>query len=121
LVQAIFIELTRFDSNDWFQNVPAQSKVLATNGKFDDTLAKWIMAFQQFYAVNFAGSVHIKTDGIIDPLPAASSINVAVTFKSGRTATLSLMCNRLWKWDKRAYLAIGDAYRIPWIPEPAYS
>ena len=116
LVQALFIEASRFDVNDWLREVPPQSRSLATSGRFDETLAIWILTFQGWAAKNF-GRANFKVDGIIDPMPFASSIDVSATFKSGRHSTLGFLCNRVWRYDRNAYMRIGDAYHVPWIPK----
>jgi hypothetical protein len=115
LVQALFIEVSRFDANDWFKELPPGARSLATTGLFDDTLKQWIEVFQRWAAGN-SGKRKFKTDGIVDPMPGPSSIAVSPTFASGRLSTLGFLCNRLWRFNRDAYLRIGDAYRIPWIP-----
>jgi hypothetical protein len=101
---------------DWLANVPPQASNMRVSDQFDDTLEQWILAIQQFYVKNLGG--HVKADGIIDPMPMASSIDLATTFKSGRISTLSVMCNRLWRLDQRASMRIGDEQRVPWVPDP---
>ena len=116
LVQALFIEVSRFDANDWLRDIPTESWSLATSGIFDDTLKQWIWAFQRWELKNFPGAP-LKVDGIIHPMPKASPIDLSVHFKSGRISTLSLLCNRLWRHNRQAYLKIGDDYHVPWIPD----
>jgi hypothetical protein len=116
LVQALLIELSRFDGSLWVQDVPAQTRSLATSGSFSDTLGQWILALQRWAVKNFGGGSNFKADGIIHPMPMASTIDVSTHFKSGRISILSFVCNRLWKYNRDAYLRIGDDYRVPWIP-----
>jgi hypothetical protein len=115
LVQALFIEVSRFDVNDWFQEVPQQARSLKTSGVFDENLKQWILALQR-WSVKSYGSASFKADGIIHPMPIQ---NIALTphFKSGRISTLAFLCNRLWRWNRAAYLRIGDDYNVPWVPE----
>ena len=113
LVRAIFTQLARVDSmQDWLSSIPPQASNMSVAAGFDDTLGQWILAFQKFYPRN------IKADGIIDPLPSASSIALETSFKSGRVSTLAMMCNRLWRLDQRGYMRIGDEQRVPWVPDP---
>ena len=56
LVQALFIETSRFDAGDWLAEVPANLRTLATTGTFDDKLKSWILAFQTWAARGFGGS-----------------------------------------------------------------
>lgn len=97
---------------DWLANVPPQASNMSVTSTFDNTLGQWILAFQKLYPRN------LKADGIIDPLPNASSIALETSFKSGRISTLAMMCNRLWRLDQRSYLRIGDELRVPWVPDP---
>ena len=92
---------------DWLSSIPPQASNMSVAAGFDDTLGQWILAFQKFYPRN------IKADGIIDPLPSASSIALETSFKSGRVSTLAMMCNRLWRLDQRGYMRIGDQQRVP--------
>ena len=117
LVQALFIEVSRFDANDWLRDVPAQARSLTTSGLFDDTLKQWILAFQRWAVKNFGGGDNFKADGIIDPMPMATTIDVSLRFKSGRHSTLAFLCNRLWRYNRNAYLRIGDDYHMTWVPE----
>src|ERR1700752_5123425 len=55
LVQALLIELSRFDRSLWVQDVPAQARSLATSGSFSDTLGQWILALQRWAVKNFGG------------------------------------------------------------------
>ena len=114
LVQALLIEVSRFDAHIWLQDVPAQARSLKTSGSFDDTLGQWIWALQRWAVKNFG---NFKADGIIDPMRMTSTIDVSVQFKSGRNSTLGLLCNRLWRYNRNAYMRIGDDYRVPWIPQ----
>src|SRR5262245_11132922 len=116
LVQALFIEVSRFDANDWLQDIPIDSRSLSTSGIFDDTLKQWIWAFQRWAVKRYGGSF-FKADGIIHPMPVASPIDLSVQFKSGRHSTLAFLCNRLWRHNRQAYLKIGDDYNVPWLPE----
>ena len=115
LVQALFIETSRFDAGDWLAEVPANLRTLATTGTFDDKLKSWILAFQTWAARGFGGSKVFKVDGIVDPMPI-TSISAAPSFASGRISTLGFLCNRVWRYNRDAYLRIGDDYKIPWIP-----
>lgn len=114
LVQALFIEVSRYDTIDWLPDLPADSRTLATTGVFDDTLALWITTFQK-WAVRTWGAANFKADGVIDPM-LAMSIAVNPQFKGHHYSTLGYLCNRLWRWNRDAYLRIGDDYRIPWVP-----
>ncbi len=116
LVQALLVELSRYDRNDWFAGIPRDSVSLATTGVFDNVLGTWILTLQNWLVANFGGGSVWKADGVIDPMPLVASISAVVKFKSGRYSTLFMICNRLWKFDRSAYLRIGDDYRVPWIP-----
>src|SRR5262249_29137603 len=48
LVQALFIEVSRFDAFDWVQDIPPQSRTLTTSGVWDDNLKEWILALQRW-------------------------------------------------------------------------
>ena len=63
LVQALFIEVSRFDANDWLRDVPAQARSLTTSGLFDDTLKQWILAFQRWAVKNFGGGDNFTASG----------------------------------------------------------
>src|SRR5271170_2638158 len=103
LVRALFTQLARVESGqDWLGNVPPQASNMSVTSTFDDTLGQWILAFQKFFPR------HLKLDGIIDPLPNASALSLETSFKSGRPSTLAMMCNRLWRFDQRGYMRIGD-------------
>ena len=99
------------------RDVPAQARSLTTSGLFDDTLKQWILAFQRWAVKNFGGGDNFKADGIIDPMPMATTIDVSLRFKSGRHSTLAFLCNRLWRYNRNAYLRIGDDYHMTWVPE----
>jgi len=116
LVQALLIELSRFDQNDWVALIPRGSLGLATTGTFDSTLETWILALQNFLVSNLGGVKLWKADGVIDPMPPAGPVSTSSRFQSGRFSTLAMICNRLWKRNRDAYLGIGDQYRVPWIP-----
>jgi len=116
LVQALFIETSRFDAGDWLVQVPAELRTLATTGSFDDKLKSWIITFQTWAAKGFGGSKVFKADGIVDPMPIAS-ISASPSFASGRISTLGFLCNRVWRYNRAAYMRIGDDYNIPWIPK----
>jgi hypothetical protein len=114
LVRAIFTQLARVEFGDnWLAKIPTQASNMLVTSAFDDTLGQWILAFQKFYAPT------LKVDGIIDPLPNASSIALETNFKSGRISTLAMMCNRLWRLDQHSYMRIGDEQRVPWVPDPS--
>ena len=118
LVQALLIEVSRYDVNDWIRQIPQDARTLATTGRFDDTLEQWILALQRWAAATYGGG-RFKVDGIIDPMPGPTSIAASPQFASGRFSTLGLLCNRLFRYNRDAYLRIGDAYHIPWVPEPS--
>jgi hypothetical protein len=118
LVQALLVELSRFDRALWISQIPKEALVLATTGVFDGVLEQWILALQKWLVSNFGGAANWKADGVIDPMPLVGSISTVAKFKSGRISTLSMICNRLWKYDRDAYVRIGDEYRVPWIPSP---
>ena len=120
LVQALLIELSRFEGADWFALVPQEKRGLATTGTFDSTLEAWILAFQNFLVSNLGGVKYWKADGVIDPMPAGA-LSASSQFRSGRYSTLSMICNRLWKLNRDAYLRIGDDYRVPWIPSEHFA
>lgn len=116
LVQALFIEVSRYETIDWLPDLPADSRTLATTGVFDDTLALWIITFQR-WAARMWGAPNFKADGVVDPMPS-QTLAPTLKFKHGHISTMSYLCNRLWRWNRAAYLRIGDDYRIPWTPEP---
>ena len=89
---------------------------VGTTSRFDDTLEAWIKAYQNWLVTGFGGTSNFKADGIIDPMPI-HSITVDTNFASGRIATLSMMCNQLWRFDRAAYMRIGDQDNIKWFPE----
>jgi hypothetical protein len=116
LVQALFIELSRFEANDWVLKIPAQARSLSTSGIFDETLKQWILAFQRAASEQMGGL--IKVDGVIDPMREILIMEsqyvgktvVSGYFKSGRYSTFADLCNRLWGWNRAAYLRIGEDY-----------
>ena len=120
LVQALLILMSRF-MPDVVTQLPVRARTLATTATFDDTLEQWILAYQRYAAKWFKGYASVKVDGVIDPMPRDSPNNLTVHFKSGRLSTLAILCWDLWKSDRKAYLAIGDDYRIPWVPSPSAS
>jgi hypothetical protein len=113
LVQALMIELSRFDIGDWVGQIPAQQRTLSTSGIFDDTLKQWVLAFQT-WSKQHVGNYML--DGIIDPMPT-QEFYVTTHFKGGHISTLGYLCLRLWNFNRDAYLRIGDDYRVPWIPK----
>jgi hypothetical protein len=114
LIQAIFIELSRFSGLDWSQNLPARSRSLAMTGLFDTKLEQWIVEFQNAVVPAFASE--FKSDGIIDPLLQAGNLSFGNDFKLGRHATLAFLCNHLWRCNPTAYMKIGEDNSIPWYP-----
>ena len=116
LIQNLFVDLSRFYATDWIPNIPVSQRNLSTSGRFDDNLAVWIKTYQNWLVAGFGGTSNFKADGIIDPLPI-HSIVVDVHFASGRFGTLSMMCNQLWRFDRNAYMRIGDQYNIKWFPD----
>ena len=115
LVQALFIEVSRFDAYDWVQDIPAQFRTLTTSGMWDDNLKEWVLAFQRWSAKGFGGDANFKVDGIVDPMPV-ESIAVSPRFPSRRISILAFLCNRVWRWNRDVYLRIGDDYKVPWVP-----
>lgn len=115
LVQALMIEVSRFDANDWVADLPSANRTLSTSATFDDRLATWILTFQRWCVKGYGGS-NFKADGVVDPMPAMSSVAVRMNFASGRISTLGFLCNRLWRHNRQAYMKIGDDYGIPWVP-----
>lgn len=113
LIQALFIEIARFDAKDWLANVPVENRMLTTSGLFDDTLRCWILEFQTWHKKAFG--LPVVDDGIIDPMPI-DSIAVSPHFKTGVISTLAFLCNRLWRWNRSVYLRIGDDYHVRWVP-----
>lgn len=113
LIQALFIEIARYDIKDWLANVPPDARTLTTSGIFDDTLGRWILEFQRWHKTAFA--LRVVDDGIIDPMPV-ESIAVSPHFQNGVLSTLAFLCNRLWRWNRNVYLRIGDDYNVPWFP-----
>lgn len=116
LVQALFIEVARFDAHDWIQDLPLASRTLIANGLWDDRLKEWILTFQRWCAKGYGGDANFKVDGIVDPMPI-ESIAVSPRFASGRISILAFLCNRVWRWNRAAYLRIGDDYNVPWFPQ----
>ena len=116
LLQALFIEVARFDARDWFQDLPVPSRSLTTSGFWDDKLGEWILAFQRWAFQGYGGDAVFKVDGVVDPMPI-ESIAVSPRFVSRRISILAFLCNRVWRWNRAAYLRIGDDYNVPWVPQ----
>src|SRR5262245_6708736 len=116
LVQALFIEVSRFDTRDWVQDLPLPIRTLATTGLWDDKLKEWILTFQRWAFKGFGGDANFKVDGIVDPMPI-ESIAASPRFASRRISILAFLCNRVWRWNRAVYLRIGDDYNVPWVPQ----
>ena len=110
VIQSIFIELARYSTNDWLQDLPPQMRTLAKTGLYDNRLQKWTVAFQKWAMEDHKLT---KADGVIEPLPIAAIVNgTALEYQS----TLSMMCNQLWRYDQMAYMKIGFEQDVPWYP-----
>jgi hypothetical protein len=116
LVQNLFIELSRFYANDWYKDIPPEQRGLSTTSRFDDQLESWIKTYQNWLVKGFGGPASFRADGIIDPM-IVHSISLDVSFKSGRISTLAMLCNQLWRFDRNAYLRVGDLDNMKWFPE----
>ena len=114
LVQALMVEVSRFDAADWIVRIPAPQRNLSTSGRFDDTLKTWILALQTWAKTDVGGN--FLADGVVDPMPV-QEFYVSTHFKGGHLSILAYLCLRLWNHNRDAYLRIGDQYRVPWIPK----
>ena len=59
-------------------------------------------------------------DGFIDPLPSRSGQagDWDRDFRNGVNSTLGFMCYRIFRFNREAYLKLGDMLNLKWTPDP---
>lgn len=59
-------------------------------------------------------------DGYIDPLPSRSGLagDWDSKFRSGVSSTLVFLCYRLFRFNREAYMKLGDTLNLKWTPDP---
>ena len=86
-------------------------------GFFSPELGAAILHFQKKAKQNRGKNV---VDGFIDPLPSRSGLpgDWDRDFRNGVSSTLTMMCYRVFRFNREAYLKLGDTLNLKWAPDP---